>query len=309
MTRLPLLRTAQWHWRETAGAMALAFAALMLASCGGVAPEEPVVTSPTSPASGANPSVPVTDIVAAHPATQLSGLYAYTDVANHVEYLSLAIPPANSNSDTEWFAWHRQTAGGYPWLYHGFFALSVDGNAKSSSVGVTQAKGNISPSSVSITLTQASKTSFTASVTDNNVSNPTTSSYKAQAQQTSFNFANSALTNDLSADWTGTWFDSGSTFGSSTLHFSANGVMNGIVLGTCTLDLILQPAARWNYFVAGATLNPQSGCVWTLDSNSRPQIKVLQGIAVIQPSVNGHAQLDMMLLDGKGAGISYRGTR
>jgi hypothetical protein len=229
-----------------------------------------------------------------------------------MEYLGLAIPPANSNDDAEWFAWHLQTVEDYrPWLYHGFFSLLVDGNAQSSSIGITQAKGNSTPSSVSVTLTQTSKTRFTASVTDNNVINPTTSSYTAQVVQTGFDFSASALLRDVASDWTGTWFDSGSTFGNRKLLLSAAGSMTGFELSNCTLDLSLQAATRGNYFLATATIDPntytQSGCAWT--RGTQGQAKRLQGIAVVQSSGNGHAQLDMMLLDGTGAGISYRGTR
>ena len=301
MTYPPMPSAASLYLRQSARAMALGLVSLVIAACGGPVPEEPLMEAPVPKASEA--------LAPVHPATEMAGLYAYTNNTNQMEYLGLAIPSASSSTDAEWFAWHRQTSGGYPWLYHGFFALSIDGKAQSSSAGVTQAKGNSPPSSVSITLTQASKNSFTASVTDNNVTNPTPSGYTAQAVQTGFVFTASALMTDLSRDWTGTWFDSGSTFASRTLQFSANGAINSITLGNCTLDLVLQPAVRWNYFVASATLNPQSGCVWTLDSLNRPQTKKLQGIAVIQTSVNGQAQLDMMLLDGTGAGISYSGTR
>ncbi len=303
MTYPPMPSAAYLHLRQTARAMALGLVSLVIAACGGPVPEEPLVEAPAPNASQSGDPAPV------HPATELAGLYTYADSTNHLEYLGLAIPSVSSSADAEWFAWHRQTSGGDPWLYHGFFALSIDGKAQSSSAGVTQAKANSALSSVSITLTQASKNSFTASVTDNNVTNPAPSGYTAQAVPTGFVFTASALATDLSGAWTGTWFDSGSTFGARTLQFSDNGAITGITLGNCTLDLVLQPAARWNYFVASATLNPQSGCVWTLDSQYRPQTKILQGVAVIQASVNGHAQLDMMLLDGNGAGISYRGTR
>jgi hypothetical protein len=303
MTYPPIQRAAYLHLRQTARAMALGLVSLVIAACGGPVPEEPLVEAPALKASETPAQAPV------HPATELAGLYTYADSTNQLEYLGLAIPSASSGADAEWFAWHRQTSGGYPWLYHGFFTLSIDGKAQSSSAGITQAKGNSPPSSVSITLTQAGKNSFTASVTDNNVTNPTPSGYAAQAVPTGFVFTASALTTDLSGAWTGTWFDSGSDFRNRTLQFSDNGAISSITLGNCTLELVLQPAAQWNYFVAGATLNPQSACVWTLDNLNRPQTKKLQGIAVIQTLVNGHAQLDMMLLDGKGAGISYRGTR
>lgn len=303
MTYPSMPRAASLYLRQTALCMALGFVILLIAACGGVLPETPLVEPPAPKASETPAQAPV------HPATELAGLYLYVNGANQIEYLGLAIPSASNSTDAEWYAWHRQTSGGDPWLYHGFFTLSVDGKAQSSSAGISLAKGNSAPSSVSITLTQASKNSFTASVTENNVTNPTSSGYTAQSVQTGFVLTTSALTTDLSGTWTGTWLDSGSTFGARTLQFSDNGAITGITLGNCTLDLVLQPAARWNYFVAGATLNPQSGCVWTLDSQYRPQTKTLQGVAVIQASVNGHAQLDMMLLDGNGAGISYRGTR
>lgn len=305
MTYPPMPSAAYLHLRQTARAMALGLVSLVIAACGGPVPEEPLVEAPAPNASESGDPAPV------HPATELAGLYAYTNNTNQMEYLGLAIPSTSSSADAEWFAWHRQTSGGYPWLYHGFFALSIDGKAQSSSAGVTQAKGNSQPSSVSITLTQASKNSFTASVTDNNVTNPTPSGYTAQAVPTGFVFTASALTKDLSGDWTGTWFDSGSTFGARTLQFSANGAISSITLNACTLDLNLVPAARWNYYDAIATIDPskyyQPTCYWT--NNSQGEVKRLKGVAVIQASVNGHAQLDMMLLDGTGAGISYRGTR
>ncbi len=305
MTSPPMPSAAYLHLRQTARAMALGLISLVIAACGGPVPEEPLVEAPALKASETPAQAPV------HPATELAGLYTYADSTNQLEYLGLAIPSASSSADAEWFAWHRQTSGGYPWLYHGFFALSIDGKAQSSSAGVTQAKGNSAPSSVSITLTQASNNNFTASVTDNNVANPTPSGYTAQAVQTGFVFTASALTTDLSGVWTGTWFDSGSTFASRTLQFSANGAINSITLNACILDLNLVPAARWNYYDAIATIDPskydQPTCNWT--KYSQGQVKRLQGIAVIQASVTGQAQLDMMLLDGTGAGISYRGTR
>jgi hypothetical protein len=290
-----------WHLRGIRCAFAVV--ALVIAACGG-APEALVIEKPELKAS----EVPAPTQV--HPATELAGLYAYMNSTNQMEYLGLAIPSASSSADAEWFAWHRQTSGGYPWLYHGFFTLSIDGKAQSSSAGVTQAKGNSPPSSVSIALTQAGKNSFTASVIENNVTNPTPSGYTAQSVQTGFVFTASALTTDLSGPWIGTWFDSGSTFANRTLHFS-NGMIAGITLNACILDLNLVPAARWNYYDAIATIDPskydQPTCNWT--RYSQGQVKRLQGIAVIQASVTGHAHLDMMLLDGTGAGISYRGTR
>lgn len=303
MSYPPMPSAAYVHLRRAARALALGLASLVIAGCGGPIADEAPAATPAPIASDTPVQEPV------RPATELAGLYTYTNGTTASEYLGLAIPSTGSSAETEWFAWHRQSADGNPWLYHGFFILSVDGKAQSSSPGITQVKGNSQPSTVSITLTQASRVAFSASVTDNQVSNPTPSSYTAQAVTTGFDFSASALPATIAGDWTGTWFDSGSSFASRTLRVAANGTVSAIALDKCTLELRLQPAVQWNYFRATATLPPQSGCTWTPSSLSEPQTKTLQGIAVIQNRVNGHTQLDMMLLDGTGAGMSYRGTR
>jgi len=295
-----------------------AIAALMLTACGGRVPEveSTMVPKPTSsapvptpvPAPVSTPApAPVSTPEPVHWTTELAGLYLYSNTPNQVEYLGLAIPPASSNGNTEFFAWERQLNTGNPWLYNGFFVLGLDGNAQSNSDGITQVKGNYAPTRLSVTLTQASKKGLSASMTDTKVVNPSPSIYTASSVQTGFKFEANALLNDLSPGWTGTWFDSGSSFAQQALQFPESGQVKGINLGNCPLDLSLQPGSGGNYYRATAVVYPQSDptkgiCHWTPKSASL----TLKGVALIW-NTGSQVQLDMMLLDGTGAGISYRG--
>ena len=111
------------------------------------------------------------------------------------------------------------------------------------------------------------------------------------------------------------WSDRGETSGTapgSTLQFGASGAVNAnqsTTIARCVFSQGAGTSFTWvahpaypdkNIFKVTLTLGSITACDW--------KNKTLSGIAIV--SKQGAAyQLDMMLLDGTGAGISYRGTR
>jgi len=98
------------------------------------------------------------------------------------------------------------------------------------------------------------------------------------------------------------------------LQFDGNGsgsvnATQPTTIARCVFPQGMGPSFTWeahpsypgkNIFQVTLTLGPITGCDW--------QNKTLSGPAIVSQQ-NGQTQLDMMLLDGTGAGISYRGTR
>ena len=108
-----------------------------------------------------------------------------------------------------------------------------------------------------------------------------------------------------STSWSGTWSDRINTLGTA-LQFDASGGVNATTSETClssgtSFTWVAHPLYPGkNIFKVTLTLGSITGCDW--------QNKTLSGIAIVSKQAVGY-QLDMMLLDGTGAGISYRGTR
>jgi hypothetical protein len=126
---------------------------------------------------------------------------------------------------------------------------------------------------------------------------------------------NSSPTGLRDTFWNGTWSDRLETSGTapgSTLQFGANGFVNAnqsTTIARCVFSQGAGTSFTWaihpsypdkNIFKVTLNLGSITACDW--------QNKTLSGIAVVSQKVAG-PQLDMMLLDGTGAGISYRGTR
>ena len=81
-------------------------------------------------------------------------------------------------------------------------------------------------------------------------------------------------------------------------------------LSECALDSVgsalqLNAASGGNFFTASVTIPARSGCVWAPLSSPTS----LGGAAVVQRLTSGEDQLDMILIDASGDGISYRGRQ
>jgi hypothetical protein len=121
---------------------------------------------------------------------------------------------------------------------------------------------------------------------------------------------NNALTDLSSTSWTGSWSSRGNNTGSS-LIFDSNGTPNvsqSITIEGCTYTAN-QQTWIWSAHPSGKNIfNVQLGLVSGGLTSCFWAGKPLSGPAIVSQQ-NGQTQLDMMLLDGTGAGISYRGTR
>ena len=270
--------------------------ALLLAACGGQ------LGSPTS-SSGTTPTAPVI------PLTDVTGLFSGSASGTGAEFLSLITPNGNQ---VNWYGWYFLRGDGLaPYLYSGSLVLGTAGAAQSAANALLVSEAGMRRSA-SASLTQGSASGFRAEVTVNRTDAPsspftlTASTLPASA----YNAKAAASTSALTGSWTGVLSSGLSTY-QSILQFDASGkLLRNSAQWECALDSVgsalqLNPGNGANFFSASVTIPARSGCAWAPLSSA----KSLTGAAVVQRLASGEDQLDMILIDGTGDGISYRGRQ
>jgi len=281
--------------RGLARGLALAIS-MVLVACGG----QVASTSNSAGGSTTAPVIPLTDV---------TGLFSGSVSGTGAEFLSLITP---NGSQVNWYGWYFLRGDGLaPYLYSGSLALSTGGVAQSAANALWVSEAGVRHSA-SASLTQGSSSGFKAEVTVNRTDAPSTPfTLTANALPTSAYSAKAAAnTSVLAGSWTGVLSSGLSTY-QSILQFDSSGkLIRNSAQWECALDnvgtaLQLNAASGGNFYTASVTIPARSGCVWAPLSNA----KSLAGAAVVQRLASGEDQLDMILIDGTGDGISYRGRQ
>ena len=273
-----------------------AAATLALAACGGT-PDALIVDPPAAKASDPVPPGPA--------ATVLAGLYKGTLDSNpNHEFLAMVVPASGKNVQV--YGWYYGAADAHlAHLYSGQLELGTLGIA--SNVPQTwKVSEGIDPNPYLATA-NVSNGSLTKLVADLSIGRSSITNYQLVTDglsATSYNF-NAAPIDLRTSQWNGYWSSKANTV-SGKMVFGANAMPN--VSDTLWSCFAGTPPLTWtwaaqstNYFKVTLSLGSITLCQdW--------QNRRLEGVAVISRQ-NGLDQLDMMLLDGTGAGISYRGTR
>ena len=274
-------------------AMALS---LGLIACGGQ-------VASTSNAAGGTTTAPVI------PLTDVTGLYSGSVSGTGAEFLSLITPNGNQ---VNWYGWYFLRGDGLaPYLYSGSLVLSTAGAAQSAANALWVSEAGVRHTA-SASLTQGSSSGFKAEVTVNRTDAPSTPfTLSASALPASAYSAKAAAsTSVLAGSWTGVLSSGLSTY-QSILQFDASGkLIRNSAQWECALDSVgsalqLNAASGGNFFTASVTIPARSGCVWAPLSSPTS----LGGAAVVQRLTSGEDQLDMILIDASGDGISYRGRQ
>jgi len=270
--------------------------ALVLAACGGQlgSPTSSSVTTPTAP------------IV---PLTEVTGLFSGSVSGTGAEFLSLLTPNGNQ---VNWYGWYFLRGDGLaPYLYSGSLNLSTAGAAQSAANALLVSEAGLRHTA-SASLTQGSPSGFKAEVTVNRTDAPsapftlTASALPASA----YSAKAAASTSALAGSWTGVLSSGLSTY-QSILQFDASGkLLRNSAQWECAMDSVgsalqLNAGNGGNFYSASVSIPARSGCTWAPLSSA----KSLTGAAVVQRLASGEDQLDMILIDGTGDGISYRGRQ
>lgn len=279
------------HWRMRVKRRAFAIATVVLAACGGVtdttpqAPSKAEVITPPPP-----------------PATLLAGLYKGTLGTASTEFLALIVPEAGKNVHV--YGWYYNANDPHvAHLYEGQLELGIEGNATNVANSWRVTEGTHSyPAIVNVSGSSLSKLIASLSVTRSSVSSYTLTANALSNADYDFNSPPPDMRNWV---WDGYW-SSGADTTAGSLQFGANGMPNAS--GTNWACLAGSAPMTWtwtaqstNTFKVGLSLGPNTYCTnW--------QNRTLTGLATVSKQASGY-QLDMMLLDGTGAGMSYRGTR
>ena len=301
------------NWYRTSLALGLATLALvsLLQGCGGNAGVTTMGGDTTPTVDEAKRNSILTNTPAGP--TQLQGLYKGKLLNTTDEFLILVATDTGNN--TLAYAWYRKAAQPLvAHLYHGPLTLGTAGQASSAAKSWIIGEGADNYQGTA-TITGGSLSNMIAdiSITKNNVA--AKSQMVASALPSNEYVLNSSPTGLSGTSWSGTWSDRGETSGTapgSTLQFDASGGVNAnqsTTIARCVFSQVAGTSFTWvahpsylgkNIFKVTLTLGPITGCDW--------ENKTLSGIAIVSKQAVGY-QLDMMLLDVTGAGISYRGTR
>lgn len=287
------------HGRLRGIGWAFAMATIVLAACGG-APEEPLVVTPAPKVIDPIP-VPTTPTPAPSP-TLLAGLYKGAFQSNlNREFLALVVPEAGKTVHV--YGWYYNAADlRLAHLYEGQLELGVEGNAANvpQSWRVIEGASNY-PAAASVATATLNQLLADLSISRNSVSNYRLKLDALPQAGYDFNVAPMDLSNSR---WNGFWSSINDT-AEGRLQFGSNSALDtSDTLWSC----LSGGAATWkwtaqslNFFKVTVSLGSMTLCPeW--------QKHKLEGVATVSKQ-NGVYQLDMMLLDGTGAGISYRGTR
>lgn len=270
--------------------LGLCLLALLLAGCGGLvddaAPQQPVTPTPGS-------------------RTSLAGLYQARAGVSAQEFISLVLPSSANPNNADWYGWYFRgpNPNTDPYLFSGTLSLGNNGAAASADLRA-DTSGTLGLGSAS--LSNASAAGFHASIA-------------AMAQQLAFEFDASAAPlvdykfdrtaelADLTTRWSGNWSSAGSSYNAS-LGFIAQGA-NAVLSANSSLwdcdvsALTLSPLTVGNAYSAKLVMPTRTGCSWT--PSSAPQ--TLNGVAFVH-RVGTQNQLELMLLDNAGRGVSFRGN-
>ena len=302
------VRAATWY--RTSLALGLATLALvsLLQSCGGQ-------SGGSGPSGNSTPTADEIkrNSILANTAntglTELRGLYKGNLINTTDEFLILVVPDTGNNVLA--YAWYRK-ANLPAQPYHGPLTLGTQGAASSTANTWKIGEGSSTlPATATITGASLSAMIADISITRSNVAAKSQMVASAlPSNEYVFNDAPTGLSDPSGTPWNGSWSSRGNNTGSS-LVFDSNGSANvtqSITVEGCTYAAN-QQTWRWSAHPSGKNVfNVQldlvsgglTSCYWAG--------KPLSGIAIV--SKQGAAyQLDMMLLDVTGAGISYRGTR
>jgi hypothetical protein len=238
--------------------------------------------------------------------TQLEGLYKGNLINTSDEFLILVAPDTGSNVQA--FAWYRKASQPLvAHLYHGPLTLGSVGQASSGGATWKIVEGsNNYPGTA--TITGASLSAMIADISISRNATVATSQMVVSALPSNDYGFNNAPPNLRNTTWTGSWSSRGNNTGSSLIFDGAANPGQSITIEGCTYASNQQTWV-WAAHPSGKNIfNVQlslvsgglTSCFWAG--------KPLSGPAIVSQQ-NGQTQLDMMLLDGMGAGISYRGTR
>jgi len=306
------VRAATWYRTSLAHGLATLTLVGLLQSCGGQSGGSGPSGNPTPTADETKRNSILANTANTGP-TDLQGLYKGNLINTTDEFLILVVPDTGNNVLA--YAWYRKAAPpGVAHLYQGPLTLGTQGAASSASAWTISEGTNNYPGTATITGGSPSAMIADISITRSNV---VAKSQMMVSALPSNEYVFNALPTGLSGtSWNGTWSDRGETSGTapgSTLQFGASDVVNANqsttiarcvfsqLPGTSSFTWVAHPLyPSKNIFKVTLTLGSITGCDW--------QNKTLSGIAIVSKQGTGH-QLDMMLLDGTGAGISYRGTR
>ena len=243
----------------------------------------------------------------------MQGLYKGSLINTKDEFLILIAP--DKGNDVLAYAWYRKAVQPLvAHLYHGPLTLGTQG-AASSTTDPWEISEGTNNYLATATITGGSLSNMIAdfSITRSNV--VAKSQMVVSALPSNEYVLNSSPTGLSDTFWNGTWSDRGETSGTapwSTLKFDTNGFVNAnqsTKIARCDFSQGAGTSFVWathpsypnnNIFKVTLTLGQITACDW--------QNKTLSGIAIVSKQGVGY-QLDMMLLDVTGAGISYRGTR
>ena len=298
------------NWFRTSLALGLATLALvgLLQSCGGQ-------SGGSGPSGNSTPTADETkrNSILANTAntgpTDLQGLYKGNLINTTDEFLILVVPDTGTNVLA--YAWYRKAAQPLvAHLYQGQMTLGTQGAASSASAWTISEGTNNYPGTATITGGSLSAMIADISITRSNVVAKSQMVVSALlSSEYVFNAPPTGLSDLSGTSWSGSWSSRGNNT-SSNLIFDSIGSANAtqsIMVEGCTYASD-QQTWSWSAHASGKNifqvqLNLGSGtltsCFWAG--------KQLSGIAVVSQKATG-PQLDMMLLDGTGAGISYRGT-
>ena len=246
--------------------------------------------------------------------TQLEGLYKGNLINTSDEFLILVAPDGVQHVQA--YAWYRKASQPLvAHLYHGPLTLGSVGQASSDLLVPWMIREGSNYYFGTVTITGASLSAMIADISISRNAAVATSQMVVSALPSNDYGFNNAATGLSGAPWNGVWSDrseTSSTAPGSRLQFDGNGSVNATqptTIARCVFPQGMGPSFTWvahpsypgkNIFQVTLTLGPITGCDW--------QNKTLSGPAIVSQQ-NGQTQLDMMLLDGTGAGISYRGTR
>jgi len=293
------MRTATWY--RTSLALGLATLALvsLLQGCGGNAGVTTMGGDTTPTVDEAKRNSILTNTPAGP--TQLQGLYKGNLINTTDEFLILVVPDTGNNVLA--YAWYRKaTLPAQP--YHGPLTLGTQGAASSTANAWKIGEGS-STLLATATITGASISAMIADISITRSNAVAKSQMVVSALPSNGYDFNTPPTGLSSTSWSGTWSDRINTLGTA-LQFDASGGVNATTSETClssgtSITWVAHPLYPGkNIFKVTLTLGSITNCYW--------QNKTLSGIAIVSKQGTGY-QLDMMLLDGTGAGISYRGTR
>ena len=280
-------------WPVRVMAYGFAVTALVLSACGGV----PDKTLPAPEPTASEPTPP------APPATLLAGLYKGTLDSNpNREFLALIVPALGK--DVQVYGWYYNADDQHlAHLYAGQLELGIEGNASNVPNSWRIIEGvNSYPATANVATSTLQQLHADLSISRSSVSNYKLSATALPPTGCDVNAAPVSLSN---SNWNGYWSTRNNT-AAGRLQFGSNGAANAsdtfwpCFSGSAPLTWTWT-AQSLNYFKVTLSLGSMTLCPeW--------QKQYLEGVATVSRQ-NGGDQLDMMLLDGTGAGISYRGTR